>query len=899
MRIRIINEKDWEKSYELDKSIIRVGSQITCDIMISDPDVPPLMMQITRSGTIDIRNTMRFFTENITLTRGDQTFPPDMNMPYEVLDGDKINFSRYRMIIELESDKSRVRQTEHMRAEMFLSDRDLAPDSPISGGLLLKNLGTQRPCQFRLNIKGIPAECLYSSPLPYLHPGASSSVGFTISHLKTRPAPGFHTVSITLSAPDDYYGEMLEFNQDIYVYPVFDNVMILEDDTDKLSGMVRKDDGGKENPLPEPVTVQPDMSVRDSGMMNLDESVFASNASPETSVRVVAKGDNALNTSFDDEEDEEELPGYRKKKNRVVVIRGNEENLFDGESPEELQPEEEAVPETDEAEAPFGEMQADAEDSGPGREEPSSQEEEPAPAETSAENQPQPSEPSDLQKEPEPENAVVPEEPQVIPSPRKKPVKFKPDEVVVFSGKNDAFDEEPSPEEQAPAAEPASETVKDLEAVPPEKAEPAPEEKPRTKNSAKTEMSEPEAEAVPLAKPENEKSILVLESSPAEHEDPKKTVLSSVPTVEERLPDEEQEPLENIPEGVQSPVSGEEAEAAPSEEPEAASEKKQRKKSPANEQINEENAPVGEPSAEEQVPEEESDKETDEAPDDDVKPAAAKKPRKKSTVKEQEIPNPEEEPSAEETAPAEEPADGEQIPEEKPATDETAPAEEPLPDEQTPVKKPRKKSSEKEQKIPQPDEEPSAEETAPAEKPAAGEQTPEEKPSADETAPVEEPLPDEQTPAKKPRKKSAAKEREIPQPEAEPSPEDKKSAEETVPEETPAAEELIAEETPPAEESSAEGGGFMEEHVPEETLPAEESAAEEVFFAGEQIPEEEPKAENPSPEKAPQVPVFRHSDGFDEFSAEEADDPYNRKGKPSETEQVKPAIRVVKGGSFD
>ena len=41
MRIRIINDKDWEKSYELDKSIIRVGSQITCDIMISDPDVHP------------------------------------------------------------------------------------------------------------------------------------------------------------------------------------------------------------------------------------------------------------------------------------------------------------------------------------------------------------------------------------------------------------------------------------------------------------------------------------------------------------------------------------------------------------------------------------------------------------------------------------------------------------------------------------------------------------------------------------------------------------------------------------------------------------------------------------------------------------------------------------------
>ena len=195
MRIRIINEKDWERSFELDKSIIRVGSQVTSDVYVNDPEVPALLMQITRTGNIDIRYTMRFFADNLTLTRGEQSFPPDINMPYEVLDGDKVGFNRYRMIIELESDRSRVRQSEHMRAEMFLSSRDLSPDKPISGGMLLKNLGTQRPCQFRLNIRGIPQDCLYSSPMPYLHPGASSSVGFTISHLKTKPGPGFHTVS--------------------------------------------------------------------------------------------------------------------------------------------------------------------------------------------------------------------------------------------------------------------------------------------------------------------------------------------------------------------------------------------------------------------------------------------------------------------------------------------------------------------------------------------------------------------------------------------------------------------------------------------------------------------------------------------------------------------------------
>ena len=91
----------------------------------------------------------------------------------------------------------------------------------------------------------------------------------------------------------------------------------------------------------------------------------------------------------------------------------------------------------------------------------------------------------------------------------------------------------------------------------------------------------------------------------------------------------------------------------------------------------------------------------------------------------------------------------------------------------------------------------------------------------------------------------------------------------------------------------------MEEPVPGETLPAEETAAEEGPFMEEQVPEEEPKVENPVPEKKLQIPVFRHSAGFDEFSTGETGDPDHLDGEPSETQQEKPAVRVVKGGSFD
>ncbi len=530
MRIRIINDKDWERSYELDKSIIRVGSQVTCDVLINDTDVPALMMQITRTGTIDIRNSMRFFAANIILTRGDQSFPAEMNLPYEVLDGDKISFSRYRMIIELDSDKSRVRQSEHMRAEMFLSDRDLSPERPISGGLLLKNLGTQRPCQFRMNIKGIPSECLYSSPLPYLHPGASSSVGFTISHLKTKPAPGFHTVSITLSAPDDYYGEMLEFNQDIYVRPVFDNVMILEDDTDRLETAQQKENAGGSGKLPNPQVVLPDIMVRDSGMMNMDESVLSTNTRQDPSVRVLGKDDTGAGRDFEeDDEDDEVLPGYRRKKERVVVIRGDDDKLFEGETKAEkpVVPGDSARESTETA----SENQAAADAAQPeGQGTPAGKElspigEEPALSDRTrpdapAGPQPEKTKASGKKKKSKPENEIPAEEPQAFPRPAKKPVKFKP-EVVLHADGKDAFDQAYS-ESDTDAAK--------LSPDAPSAAEPASTSLP---DAATESASAPEAEALPAKKPRKKKTEKENETTAEPAEDVNLLVLGAEQEVEE------------------------------------------------------------------------------------------------------------------------------------------------------------------------------------------------------------------------------------------------------------------------------------------------------------------------------------------------------------------------------
>ena len=236
MKIRVINESDWERTYEFDKSIIRVGSQISCDIQLAGNDIQPMLMQFVRSGGKEVKYILRIFGDNVKISRGEQVFTGQQMEPYDMLDGDKVIFGGYRLILSLEDEQTRVRTSKNMEAKMYIQKRELDVDSPINGVLRLKNIGTEKACQFRMQIRGIPDECLRSAPLPYLYPGGQSTVGFMISHLQTKPQPGFHTVSIVLTAPDDYFGETLEFRQDIYVKPVFMNEIVLEDDSAELKG---------------------------------------------------------------------------------------------------------------------------------------------------------------------------------------------------------------------------------------------------------------------------------------------------------------------------------------------------------------------------------------------------------------------------------------------------------------------------------------------------------------------------------------------------------------------------------------------------------------------------------------------------------------------------------------
>ena len=347
MKIRVINESDWERTYDLEKSIIRVGSQISCDIQLSGNDIQPMLMQFVRSGGKEVKYVLRIFGDNVRIARGEQTYIGQQMTPYDVLDGDKLIFGSYRMIVSLEDEQTRIRTTKNMEAKMYIQKRELGVDSPIHGTLRLKNTGTKRACQFRLQIRGIPDECLLSAPLPYLYPGGQSTVGFVISHLQTKPLPGFHTVSIILTAPDEYFGETLEFRQDIYVNPVFKNEITLEDDSAELSGF---------NKIPDDMIKQPEASAQGHSLVLETSRMIPGQAVIEKDEPDDGTGNNPVvisgtdkKNAFDEVDYDDSEDGNRrrrsKRKQKVNVIRHDDvsEHAF-----EDAEEDSEDVPAEDE-----------------------------------------------------------------------------------------------------------------------------------------------------------------------------------------------------------------------------------------------------------------------------------------------------------------------------------------------------------------------------------------------------------------------------------------------------------------------------------------------------------------------------------------------------------------------
>jgi hypothetical protein len=111
---------------------------------------------------------------------------------------------------------------------MLLPQTTLGLDAPLEGSLIVRNAGSRPGAQFRLEIQGLPAECIEIGPGPILFPNAEKEVIFRLRHPRTPTLrAGDLQLLIRATSPDAYPGQVALVTQTIQVSPFYQHSLKL------------------------------------------------------------------------------------------------------------------------------------------------------------------------------------------------------------------------------------------------------------------------------------------------------------------------------------------------------------------------------------------------------------------------------------------------------------------------------------------------------------------------------------------------------------------------------------------------------------------------------------------------------------------------------------------------
>lgn len=312
MDVRILNTENWEKTFNTGKAIIRVGSGLSCDVRIPDPDLPPQVMQLFTDPKDPTGASVTAIALGVTIQRKLEIVDCQPMKPCPlVIHGDTICFGKYRLQIIPTPENKIIKQTPHIAAVLRFSSNQLTPDDPITGTVELSNLDPQNASQFTMTVTGLPESCIEIGPMPFIPAGGNSSIGFILKHQRTEPEPGFQTVIITISEPNAHFGETISFWLQIHSEPFVKTNFILEDDTEILH-TGKKKAVTPENPIndqrtePEPERKEPAAASKPSFTAEPAEKEGGNTAapSPQQNPRTSDPEDFASGTESTPEPDE-------------------------------------------------------------------------------------------------------------------------------------------------------------------------------------------------------------------------------------------------------------------------------------------------------------------------------------------------------------------------------------------------------------------------------------------------------------------------------------------------------------------------------------------------------------------------------------------------------------------
>ena len=236
--VEIVDKNGWRKVYPLLKNLIHVGSDAQNDIVLESwrgAGVAPRQLQLIAAPSGQGYRLVNLGGAHILLGETGVLAP---RSAVEITDGDSIQVGDFRLTFccggVVAGGVGEARPTSGPRTvgaesgsksiglELFLPQTQLAPDAPIEGAVIVRNLGDRPAVQFKLALEGLPPECCEMGAGPLLFPNAEKEVLLRLLHPR---GPGLlageHRLSVRARAPEAYPGESATVTQVIRVLPFF------------------------------------------------------------------------------------------------------------------------------------------------------------------------------------------------------------------------------------------------------------------------------------------------------------------------------------------------------------------------------------------------------------------------------------------------------------------------------------------------------------------------------------------------------------------------------------------------------------------------------------------------------------------------------------------------------
>jgi hypothetical protein len=241
--IEIIDQHGWRKSFPLRRSLTRIGSHPTNDIVLGSQrgeGIAARHLQVIVAPDIDGYRLVNVSSDEVALG-GDPGQVLSPRSAVDVAPGERIAVGEYTLVFRGHKPPAQPGRAPAAGAadqvtgvtggdqvsdviglSLTLARAELAPDRPITGSITVQNRGEQTGVQFRLTLEGLPADCYDLGPGPILFPDGEREVRLEIAHpRRPQPLAGPHRIRVCAAAPDAYPGERATASQVIEVLPFY------------------------------------------------------------------------------------------------------------------------------------------------------------------------------------------------------------------------------------------------------------------------------------------------------------------------------------------------------------------------------------------------------------------------------------------------------------------------------------------------------------------------------------------------------------------------------------------------------------------------------------------------------------------------------------------------------